>query len=353
MGDFDEKEFEPLGIILRIPAKGRRKLMEGRDQLQPAGRRRPSGGSGGRGMATIRRLVAKAPEVMVKVSGGARGAKGVREHLYYITRNGELVADTPSGDLVGKAEVAEAARAWWENRGQAQGAHRRNSRETVNLVLSMPPGTDRDKLTAAARLFASRTFGANHDYLLVEHRDTDHPHVHLTVRSLGHDMTRLNPKKADLQAWREGLAVELRAQGIEAVATPRRARGVVRKSKRQAIHHLDARGDSRVQRSKVAELLRELTQKVAAGEDPFAQAAKWKQKQIRAAWGRLADQCDAEGGEGVALGLQIREFIKAMTPIATERDALREVVAREVSQQRRGGGGERGGGGRGDDGRER
>ena len=354
MGDFNEREFEPLGIILRIPVKNRRKLMEGKDQLQPGAKRRPGeGAGGGRGMATIRRLVSKAPEVMVKVSGGARGAKQLREHLSYITRNGELVAETPSGDLRGRDEVGEAARAWWDKRGEAQGAHRRNSRETVNLVLSMPPGTDRDKLLAAARLFAGRTFGANHDYLLVEHRDTEHPHVHLTVRALGHDLVRLNPKKADLQMWREGLALELRGQGIAAEATPRRSRGVVRKGQRQAVRHLDGRGKSKVQRDKVAAILKDLTQRTAAGENPWATAAKWKQKQIRTAWGQLAAECDAGGGEGVALAMQIREFIKSMPPIATERDAMRGVVSRQISRRGQGGGGERGAGERGDEGPER
>lgn len=344
--DFDSKEFEPLGIILRIPVKHRRRLMEGTDQKPGGGRKRKDGDTGGgRGMATIRRLVAKSPEVMVKVSGGARGAKGVREHLNYITRNGELVAETPAGDVAGRGEVADVARAWWENRDAAQDTRRRNSKETVNLVLSMPKGTDRDKLMAAARLFANRTFAGNHDYLLVEHRDTDHPHVHLTVRALGHNLVRLNPRKADLQAWREGLALELRAQGVAAEATPRRSRGVVAKGRRQVIRHLEqahnvngklvpARG-SKVQREKVADLVREVTSQVAAGENPYAKQAKWRQRLVRQAWADLASQVEAEGGEGVALAQQIRTFVQAMPPIATERDQLRQNVEARLSGRAR------------------
>lgn len=349
MGEFDPKEFEPLGIVLRVPIRRRRALMEGTDQQQPGARkRRPSGDGSGGGRGTIRRLVARAPEVMVKISGGARGAKQLREHLNYITRNGELTAETPHGNLEGREDVAGAAQAWWTNRGESVSRHRANSRETVNMVLSMPPGTDRDKLLAGARLFASRTFAANHDYLLVEHRDTNHPHVHLTVRALGHDLTRLNPKKADLQAWREGLALELRAQGLMAEATPRRARGVVTKHKRQALFHMDrdvragnTKRVPRVQRAKIAEAVREITQQVAAGERPWEAATKWRQAQIRKAWGSLARQFDAEGGEGATLAADIRTFVAAMPPVETERDQLRREVAKALPRGPRGGAGGR------------
>lgn len=332
MRDFDPKEFEPLGIVLRIPVKRRRALMEGTDNL-PATRRKPGGGGGGR--STIRRLAARAPEVMVKVSGGARGFNHLREHLNYITRNGTLVAETPNGDVFGRGDVSHTAAAWWSNRGQAQEMRRANSRETVNLVLSMPAGTDRDKLLEAARSFASRTFAGNHDYLLVEHRDTNHPHVHLTLRAMGHDMTRLQPKKADLQAWREGFALELRDRGVVAEATPRRARGVVKKGKSQAVKHLDLRGASRVQKAKIAEAVRDVTQRVDAGERPWETATKERQGLIRAAWAKIAEQFQAEGGEGIQLAASIRRFVAAMPPIETEREAIRRTV--ESAIRRRGG----------------
>ena len=46
-----------------------------------------------------------------------------------------------------------------------------------------------------------------------------HPHVHLTVKAAGLDGTRLNPRKPDLQRWREGFADALREQGIETTNT--------------------------------------------------------------------------------------------------------------------------------------
>ncbi len=80
----------------------------------------------------------------------------------------------------------------------------------------------------AARAFATREF-SNHQYAMVLHTfETDpdphparHPHVHLTVKTAGLDGTRLNPRKPDLQCWREGFAEALREQGIEATTTSR------------------------------------------------------------------------------------------------------------------------------------
>ena len=39
--------------------------------------------------AKLERIVSRVPEVMVKVSGGARSVRGVAEHLAYIGREGE------------------------------------------------------------------------------------------------------------------------------------------------------------------------------------------------------------------------------------------------------------------------
>lgn len=110
-------------------------------------------------------------------------------------------------------------------------------RESFNIVLSMPPGTDRVAVTYAAREFALSEFASNHQFVFATHDDERHPHLHLCVKALGIDSTRLNPRKADLQRWREGFAEKLRGHGIEANATPRFARGITRPAKRQQDIH--------------------------------------------------------------------------------------------------------------------
>ena len=105
----------------------------------------------------------------------------------------------------------------------------------------MPAGTDPAGLRDAARAFAAQVFAEQYDYVFALHTDTPRPHVHLTIASRGHSGQRLNPKKADLDLWRQVFAEKLRARGIEAEATPRRARGVVRKPERTAVRKIQER----------------------------------------------------------------------------------------------------------------
>src|SRR5689334_7563739 len=62
---------------------------------------------------TIALTVKRAPEVMVKVSGGARTMAGVQAHFAYIGRDGELGVEVDhSFNLVGKGFEKMLARDW-------------------------------------------------------------------------------------------------------------------------------------------------------------------------------------------------------------------------------------------------
>ncbi len=79
----------------------------------------------------------------------------------------------------------------------------------------------------AAREFAQAELG-DHCWVMVLHDHQANPHVHLSVRAEGRHGQRLNPRKADLQRWRETFAEKLRGWGIEAEASRQAARGQVR-----------------------------------------------------------------------------------------------------------------------------
>ena len=283
-------------------------------------------------LRTVARITARTPEVMVRISGKAKGGKHVEEHLRYITRNGDLTAEDEGGRLVmGQRMVKETAAAWME--GSALN-RRSNSRDTVNIILSMPPGTDRDKLLDAARQFGREIFGAEHSYLLVRHDDTDHPHCHLTVRSLGFSGRRLNPKRDDLQAWRVAFAAACRQHGIAAEATPRRTRGVIRKPKKQAVLHADKAMRSTVQKSKVREALKAVTHHAAGLQEPDSRAVE-RQAQARADWNRVADELSqATTGAGQDLARQIRSFLAHMPAPETERMQLQKQLRQHLQQQK-------------------
>lgn len=192
----------------------------------------------------IRRIatltVKNVPEVMVKISSTSKGMNKIKAHFDYISRNGEVEMENESGEsIIGRESVRDLC-AEWKN-GLYGIPVEGVKREAFSVVLSMPPGTDRIGVTQAAREFARIEFSGNHQYVLATHYDECHPHVHLCIKALGFDGTRLNPRKADLQQWREQFAEALRARGIEANATSRLARGVKRIAKRQQEVHIAKR----------------------------------------------------------------------------------------------------------------
>lgn len=214
--------------------------------------KRTSGAAAAR--SRLKGIVRKAPEVMVKVSGGGKGMRAIKAHMDYISRNGDVVLENEAGEIFDGKEAVRSLRDDWKfgQYGIPEESHRK---EAFNIVLSMPPGTDRKAVTDAAREFAKREFASNFHYVFATHDDEKHPHVHLCVNAQGDDGTRLNPRKADLQRWREGFAEALREHGIEANATPRLVRGARRKTRRQPALHANAsrrRADSPEQAPKAS-----------------------------------------------------------------------------------------------------
>lgn len=196
--------------------------------------------------AQIARTLRRTPEVMVKITNKAASAQGmgaVRRHLRYISRNGRVELEDQNGDrIAGVDALRDLTQAWqlggW---GIPESSTRR---EVFNVLLSMPPGTDRRAVRDAARDFATQEFGDGRAYVFAAHDDEAHPHVHLSVQVRGPDGRRLNPRRKDLQRWRERFAGQLREHGVDANATPRRARGVTQRYPKPAVVHMIARGET-------------------------------------------------------------------------------------------------------------
>jgi len=184
----------------------------------------------GRAAAIRRRIeatvVSRAPQVMVKVTGGGRGMKAIAAHFRYISKNGRLEVEDDHGEILrGKDAVRELAEDW--RHGGSLIDDLGDRREAFNIMLSMPRGTDPLTVQWAAREFAKAEL-ADHKYVMVLHDHQANPHVHISVRAESKHGRRLNPRKADLHRWRETFAEKLREQGIEAEATRQAARGAAR-----------------------------------------------------------------------------------------------------------------------------
>ena len=175
----------------------------------------------------LQAMVRRAPQVVVKLVRAPKGMKGISNNLTYISRDGLLDIEDQDGQVIRGKEAVADLKAEWRDGGMPIAADS-TMRDAFHLVLSMPTRTDPLAVQRAARDFATREF-AGFQYAMVLHTfETDpdphpspHPHVHLTVKAAGLDGVRLNPRKADLQRWREGFAEALREHGIEATTTSR------------------------------------------------------------------------------------------------------------------------------------
>lgn len=286
--------------------------------------------------AKLERIVRRAPEVMVKITGRTKGVAHLKSHLAYITRNGELDAETEQGaTLAGRSGLKDLQQRWEDDAG-LDDKRRRDGSLSVNIVLSMPAGTDAVAVKESARAFAIETFGDNHDYVFVQHLDNKHPHVHLTVRSLGHNGKRLNPRKADLQAWRERFAGKLRLRGIAAEATPRRTRGRVRKADRGAVLAMRKRKITPdVDRLARKEVFSEVRGGRAA-KHPWDEQIKSRQDAIRRRYLDYAAELQrSEVAADHALARRIRQFVNEMPAVETRRHALKSGLSELANTRRR------------------
>jgi hypothetical protein len=262
--------------------------------------------------AKLARIVRKAPEVVVKVTGRQRGGSHVKAHLEYIGRKGEVEIETRDGEvLTSKDDIAERAAEWsdtlqWRSRPTVS---------SVSLIFSMPEGTDPEKVLGAVRALAHAELSDNHDYVLALHTDTPRPHVHLTVQAEGLDRTRFNPRPVQLNRFRERFARELRARGVAAEATPRRARGQGIAGSSMALVKLRARlrteGSRQITQSD--RRTNEQAIAVARGEEqlpPFIAAGTVRWREIRRAYEQTAAALDATGQtDDRELASDVRAFL--------------------------------------------
>ena len=194
-------------------------------------------------------VVRRAPQVMVKVTGGGRGMQAIAAHFRYISKNGRLDIEDERGETMrGKDTLHELAEDWRLGGTLIDDiAEPGQRREAFNIMLSMPRGTDPLTVQHAAREFAKIEL-ADHKYVMVLHDHQANPHVHISVRAESKHGKRLNPRKADLHRWRETFAEKLRDRGVEAEATRQATRG--RNRNYDPLWRIKAREDGRLRTSR-------------------------------------------------------------------------------------------------------
>jgi hypothetical protein len=314
-------------------------------------------GSSGRG----------AKEVLVKISGGGRDADGVQAHFEYIDRHGQLDIETDHGDVLhGKTAATELINDWALDYGAVPGAphsrskvgpdgKRREPRQAFNIVLSMPAGTPPQKVLQAVKKFGREEFAHQHRYAMALHAEERgkhgmHPHVHLVVKA-EHEYggPRLNPRKPDLQRWRERFAEYLTALGVAATATRREDRGFVKTNKKTPIFRASQRepkspgtlgkpetlntaaGDSVFMRKKLEAIKRELRTTCRVADRDAYRSLLNVRATVNERYGEAIDWLRKQGREEEARRFELMQ--RNLPPVRSEQQLIADAL---LSKRRQG-----------------
>jgi Relaxase/Mobilisation nuclease domain len=270
-------------------------------------------------------VVRRAPQVMVKVTGGGRGMKAIAAHFRYISKNGRLNIEDERGEILrGKDSLQDIADDWRFGGSFIEDiAEPGQRREAFNIMLSMPRGTDPLTVQRAAREFAQAEL-ADHKYVMVLHDHQANPHVHLSVRAESKHGKRLNPRKTDLHRWRETFAEKLCGHGIDAEATRQATRG--RSQNYEPLWRIKAREEGRLRTSQSS------AKSSARARSTRAEAvAAWMEVgRALAASTNPADRDLARSIEGF-----VKEILTATPTVEPNRAPEMKAVPRELNVETR------------------
>jgi hypothetical protein len=292
-------------------------------------------------VAFITRTVRRAPEVMIKMlNQGGRDLGSVARHLKYLDRDGDLPIETDEGDPLKGNGVSKALLDDWDLELDAKrppaADHKprqmgKQPKLVHKMIFSMPAGTPRNKVLAAVKDFAREEFGAKHRYAMVLHTDEAHPHVHMVVKAMGYDGTRLNIRRATLREWRRQFARHLREHGVAANATERAVRGATRPQKQDGIYRAERRRDSTHWRQRTAAVAREMTPDGEVKPEPGKADLLETRRRIVRGWNEIAGDLARQGQADLAQ--EVRQFVTQLPPVRTEREWIRD----RMLEQTRGG----------------
>ncbi len=316
----DIRQAEPLLDIVSYGRRGPGSPSLTRAQMEHGGR-------------TVRRV----PEVMIRVSGGARTVRGVQTHLDYIGREGQGQVENDQGELLEGKGFEKALLEDWDLDLEAHARHteraiaagRKPPKLVHNLIFSMPKGTPPDKLYTAVKWFAMEKFALQHRYAMAMHTDQGAPHVHVVVKAMSEQGVRLNIRKATLREWRQDFAHYLRELGVEANATERAVRGETRSNKTTGIYRAMSRGDSTHYRDRAESVARELSRGALVPETGKSRVVETRKEVVRG-WLGFATGLEREGQHELAA--HVRQFVDRMPPAQTEK----EWIAAELMKRQRG-----------------
>ncbi len=276
-------------------------------------------------VAHAMRTVRGVPEVMIKVSGGARTIRGVTGHLEYLETRADI--ETDDGIVLAEKGLGRELLKGWDlevdeirrHTSRAIAAGRKPPKLVHNLVFSMPKGTPPDRLHKAVRKFAVEKLGLQHRYAMALHTDQAHPHVHVVVKAISEQGERLNIRRATLREWRRDFAQYLREYGVEANATERALRGSHHQNRKGGIFRAVLRGESTFMRDRVESVARELAGGGLDAEHGKAQLLHTR-REVERGWLALVGMLQRDGMSDLAE--DVRRHVQRMPSVRTDREEI-------------------------------
>ena len=182
----------------------------------------------------------------LQVTSYGKGINKIMKHLAYISRNFDLALEDQDKSLLNSRENVNELLSSWES---IYFDNRKNTRDTAHLMFSVPPKTDRAIFNKLTREFLQEEYEGEHDYLFVQHNDTEHPHIHSVICLRSINGEKLDPRKKYLNELRKSFAKKCRDHGIMLDSSRRFERGLSGKSvkselvqmreKRNSLPHVD------------------------------------------------------------------------------------------------------------------
>ncbi|QMS59885.1 relaxase/mobilization nuclease domain-containing protein (plasmid) [Campylobacter fetus] len=171
-------------------------------------------------------LTKKQTEVVIKITGASRNYEGLKAHLRYISRNGEVMVESSDGcRFSGKDDLRILSESFNDNEKIPSEKYIRDNnlkeqREAYHIVFSMKDFQNAPsiKIKKAAMDAVSKMYPNNY-FCIAIHNDTDNPHCHLVLKAKDYYGKRIDPRKSDIARMRLSFANELRNLGVDAKAT--------------------------------------------------------------------------------------------------------------------------------------
>nr|WP_241391995.1 MobP1 family relaxase [Serratia entomophila]ULG10697.1 relaxase/mobilization nuclease [Serratia entomophila] len=160
-------------------------------------------------------------EVMVKITGNAKTARGIKNSINYISRDSDLkLKDDEGREYEGDKDISEAYDYMISPEDKTRLDDNKNPHITHNMMFNTNSmvGVSQDDMLDSVRDVIKEKYPDNR-FMMAYHQDTDNPHVHVVLRIPDNAGHRINIRKQDLRDLRSGFAQKLQDKGYNVKAT--------------------------------------------------------------------------------------------------------------------------------------